>query len=218
MVEDKQMMDEANQPQVDPSMQKKVEDYASILMTIMHGPETRDDVLEMLSSSPDPFITVPQAAITVNDIARQKIEKQQGKVDEATMLAASQYLVGDLIELGEAAGKFQVSPEDNAELYQDAVQMYIERGLKSGEIDPIELQLAGEQFMSTNQKVGGQYLAQEQGLGYEPSQGQMLNQFGKAREKQALARATELNAKKKKQNLNKTKEVVQKGAMVQGGQ
>ncbi|MBV5342759.1 hypothetical protein JZU68_03790, partial [bacterium] len=75
-------------------------------------------------------MTVPQAAMTINDQAQSKITKQGGRIDTNTMFLASQYLVSDLMEIGNTFGVFKVGQEDFKELYQDSLQMYIQRGLK----------------------------------------------------------------------------------------
>lgn len=163
--------------QVSPEMQGKVDDYTSILMNLMHSKNTRDDVINMLKSSKDPYITIPQAAMAINDSASNQIKTQGGKgVDIETQFMASQYLVQDLMEIGNAYQLFQVSQEDFGPLLQDSMQMYIERGLKDGSIDPIELQLTAESAMTENQRIGGQYLAQQCGLGHAPNQQQVIQQ------------------------------------------
>jgi len=84
----------------DPKAKSKAENYVNILMNELHSPQTRDDVLDILRSSKDPFITIPQAALVINDAAKVKIERSGGKVDMQTMFMGSPYLVGDLMELG----------------------------------------------------------------------------------------------------------------------
>jgi len=162
--------------EMDPKVKQKVESYVSVLMNELHSPDTRDDIIEILKSSSDPFMTIPQAAMTVNDMAKAKISKQGGKIDSATMFGASQYLVGDLMEIGNTFGIFQTTKEDFPELYQDSLQMYIQRGLKDKSIDPIELQNTAEKFMTENQRIGGHFMAEKQGMPYEPQSTQMMAQ------------------------------------------
>lgn len=203
--------------EADPKLKQKVDSYVSILMNELHGPETRDDVVDILKSSKDPFMTVPQAALTINDMAKLKIEQAGGRVDINTQFLASQYLVSDLMEIGNSFGVFKTSEKDFPDLYQDSLQMYIERGLKDGSIDPIELQLEGEKFMTQNQKIGGHYLAQEEGMPYEPQQTQMLTQF--ERSTRAKVRAEELDKQSKVKKQENDQQIKQALLMqAQGGQ
>lgn len=162
--------------QLDPQKRKKIEGYITVLMNELHGKETRDDVIEILKSSKDPYITIPQAALAVNDAAANKIAKSGGRIDLNTQFVASQYLVSDLMEIGNSFGIFKTDQKDYPELLQDSLQMYIERGLKNGSIDPIELQVTAEKFMSKNQKIGGHYFAQQAGLPYAPQATQIMQQ------------------------------------------
>lgn len=198
---------EGQEQAIDPKQKEKAENYISILMNELHSPDTRDDVLEILKSSKDPFVTVPQAALAINDAAAGKITKNGGKVDVATMFIGSQYLVNDLMEIGNAFGIFKTTEKDFGDLYQDSLQMYIQRGLKDGSIDPIELQLAGEQMMDQNQKVGGHYLAEQKGVPYKPSQQQILQQHENATRRKV--QAEELDKQSKQAKMQNDQQVKQ---------
>lgn len=203
--------------QLDPKLQQKAENYISVLMNELHSPDTRDDVLEILKSAQDPFITVPQAAMAVNDAAAKKIERSGGKIDIQTMFLGSQYLVGDLMEIGNSFGVFQVTKDDFKDLYQDSLQLFIQRGLKDGSIDPIELQLTGEAMMTENQKIGGHYLAQQTGIPHAPQQTQVLQQFENRTKQKVLAEEADKRSKEAKmQNDIQVRQALM--AQAQGGQ
>jgi len=185
--------------QLSAEMKGKMEDYTSLLMNLMHSPKTRDDVIGILGSSKDPYMTIPQAAMAINDAAANQIQQGGGKVDINTQFLASQYLVGDLMEIGNSYGLFKVTKDDFGPLYQDSLQMYIQRGLKDGTIDPIELQLTGEKIMNQNQRVGGQYLAQQNGIPHAPSQAQIMQQQQIVTRRETMAEVQKQQAGKAKQ-------------------
>lgn len=202
----------SDEPKMDAKTQQKVDSYVAVLMKELHGKDTRDDIIGILKSSSDPFMTVPQAAISVNDMAKTKIEKGGGRVDINTQFLGSQYLVADLMEIGNSFGIFKVGQEDFKDLYQDSLQTYIERGLKNGTIDPIELQLTGEKFMTQNQKIGGHYMAQEQDMPYEPQQTQMMKQFEATTRSSVKAEELDKQSKEaKQQNDQKIKQALLTG-------
>ena len=192
---------------LDPKLKEKAESYISVLMNELHAPETREDVLEMLKSSSDPSMTIPQAAMAINDAAAMKIKKSGGRVDIPTMFLGSQYLVGDLMEIGNTFGIFETTKEDFPDLYQDSLQMFIQRGLKDGTIDPIELQLTGEKIMSENQKIGGHYLAEKNGIPYQPTQQQVLQQNEQSTTRKV--RAEELDKQSKQAKMQNDQQVRQ---------
>lgn len=199
-------------PEKDPKKAAgKVDHYVTVLMNELHGPETRDEVLDILKSSDDPYITIPQAALAVNDMAAMKVQQAGGRLDLNTQFQASQYLVSDLMEIGNAFGLFKVDQKDFGDLLEDSLQGYIERGLEDGSIDPIELQLTAEGFMTQNQKVGGHYLAQEHGMPYEPQQQQVIAQVERSTARRVKSEESARQAQMAKQQQDEMIRMQQQG-------
>lgn len=171
----------------DKKKQDKIDSYVVALMNELHGSETRDDVLDILKNGKDPYIGIPEAAMAVNDAAVAKFEQNGVKVDLNTQLNASQYLVNDLMEIGSKFGFFEVTQDDFAPLLEDSLQTYVERGLKDGTIDPVELQLTAEKFTSENQRIAGLYHGQENGVPPAPQQQQIIHQIQQNAAREATA-------------------------------
>lgn len=183
------------EPQRNPEDQKvrdRIDSYVVALMNELHGSETRDDVLDILKNGKDPYIGIPEAAMVVNDAAVAKFEQNGVNVDLNTQFNASLYLVNDLMEIGSKFGFFEVTQDDFAPLLEDSLQTYIERGLKNGTIDPIELQLTAEKFTTENQRIAGLYYGQENGVPPAPQQQQIIHQL----QQNAAREATEKERKK----------------------
>jgi len=147
----------------DPRVQKvkeRAKKYETVLMNILHGKKTRDQVIEVLKSNPDPFVTIPQAAMTVNDMGVMNMKRGGIDVDPGVQLVASQFLLNDLIELGHASESFQLEDEDIEGLVEDTYQMYIQRGLKDKSIDPVQLQLEVQEIMTDEQAAAGAVMGQ----------------------------------------------------------
>ena len=205
---------------VNPEDQKKrdkIDSYVVALMYELHGSETRDDVLDILKNGKDPYIGIPEAAMAVNDAAVAKFEQNGVKVDLNTQFNASQYLVNDLMEIGSRFGFFEVTQDDFAPLLEDSLQTYVERGLKDGTIDPIELQLTAEKFTSENQRIAGLYHGQENGVPPAPQQQQIIYQIQQnaAREATAEEKKKQAVAAGQQQKLQQQQLMAQ--AQQQGG-
>ena len=116
------------------------------------------------------------------------------------LLVGAQFLIGDLIEIGNAAGFFQLETEEQiAPILQDTMQRYIEDGLKKGTIDPIELQQKTEGLMTPEQQGMGMKAAGATGLPMEPNQNTAMQSYGaKMQRKGALQGGQEANVKMKK--------------------
>ena len=175
---------------VNPEDQKKrdkIDSYVVALMYELHGSETRDDVLDILKNGKDPYIGIPEAAMAVNDAAVAKFEQNGVKVDLNTQFNASQFLINDLMEIGSKFGFFEVTQDDFAPLLEDSLQTYVERGLKDGTIDPVELQLTAEKFTTENQRIAGLYHGQENGVPPAPQQQQIIYQIQQNAAREATA-------------------------------
>ena len=202
---------------VDPADQKvrdRIDSYVVALMNELHGSETRDDVLDILKNGKDPYIGIPEAAMVVNDAAVAKFEQNGVEVDLNTQFNASMYLVNDLMELGSKFGFFEVTQDDFAPLLEDSLQTYVERGLKSGTIDPIELQLTAESFTSENQRIAGLYHGQENGVPPAPQQQQIIHQL----QQNAAREATAKEKKKQAVEAGRQQKLQQQQLMAQAQQ
>lgn len=193
---------------------KKAKGYETVLMNLIHGEQTREEAVGMLKSNPDPLVAVPQAAMSINDMGLMTMEQGGIKVEPAVQLVASQYLIDDLIKLGQAAGAYQeeVTEDDVAGIVEDTYQMYIERGLIDKSIDPIQLQIEAEKFMTEEQAAAGVVLGQGK-VPEQPTQQAMTEQYALQREHQAVQGVKAGQAKKQAQQ----KQQALQQRMSQGG-
>lgn len=186
--------------------------YTNVLKTLIHSPETRNDVVKTLKSNPDPFMTVPLLSNQINDMAKQQMKEGGVEVGHDVQLASSEFLIGDLLMLGEASGAFEMpSKEDMVEIFQDSMEMYIQKGLKNGSIDPIQLQLDAEKLLNDVEKDGGLMLADKTGVPRELSQAQITEQFGQQKKREALAEVADRDSKQKAMAMEQS----QQGALQQ---
>jgi len=162
-----------------PKMKKELDGYKTLLNKLMHSKETRKQTMEMLKGPPQ--VSVPGAALTIQGQATKIMEQKGISVSQDILLMGSIFLIGDLIDLGNASGKWEnpVDEEETKLIYQDTLQDYIEKGLADGTIDPIQLQQQTEPLMNQNQKEVGGAFAQRGNVPMDVTQEQMLgNQRG----------------------------------------
>jgi len=163
---------------IDPQTKQQIDVYSTMLTKFIHGKETQAQVLKMLQAG-DPIKAIPPAAIAINEQAEQAMKT---KPSTDVVLGASVTLVADLIEVGIAAGLFErPSDEDISFIYQDTLQIYIEKGLKDGSIDPIQLQKDIEPLLSDEQREAGMQIGQQAGVGEEPDERAVLEQYTNSR-------------------------------------
>lgn len=164
-------------------MSKADQAYISGLMKLLHSKETAPSVEEMLQSGP-PEKTIPAVALQVNAQMEEAVEK---KPSLETALTAGVYLVSDLVEIGNTAGFFQIESEEQVRpILQDVMQQYIERGLKDGSIDPVELQEKVEPLMTEDQRATGMQAAEMTGIPKAPTQQTAMNAYGSQMERKGM--------------------------------
>lgn len=148
--EDKRPTQPGQSPQADPDEQGVYDLVVTQAMEHIHGERSRDKVLKQLASGPSPAQAIGKIVAQLG-LAAFRSAKSTGKADKLSqdvMLSATKELVEQLLELGQAAGAFQVaSPEQAGQIAQqaamEAVRIYGEELLASGDLDS---QAAGHQL------------------------------------------------------------------------
>ena len=175
-----QISEEAKQ-ELPPQAKREVEAYVLGLSKMLHSKETSRKVLDMLKSGP-PEQVIPYTALQVNQQMESAVTAKGKKPSLDTLFAAGQFLVGDLIEIGNAAGIFQLETEEQiAPIVQNTFQVYIEKGLKNGTIDPIELQKKVEPLMPEEHRQLGLQAAKRTGVPEQPDEGTAMEVYAMQR-------------------------------------
>lgn len=197
-IEEEGILEGASQevPKVDPKVQREVDTYTMGLSKLLHGKESSREIMEMLKGG-EPQTTIPATALLVNGMMESSIGNPPS-LD--VLVAAGSFLVGDLIEIGNAAGIFQLETEEQiGPILQETMQKYIEDGLEKGTIDPIELQEKTEGLMSAEQQGMGMRDAGANEVPMEPDQNTAMQAYGaKMERKGALKGGQQAEVKMKK--------------------
>lgn len=170
------------QQQLDPKVEKEVQAYVMGLSKMLHSKKTQPQVVQMLKSGGDPETLVPQVALLVNDQMESAVKQKGQKPSLDVLLGAAQFLVGDLVEMGNAIGVFQVETKEQvAPILQNTMQSYIEKGLKDGSIDPVELQQKVEPLMPEDMRQKALGIAEAEGLPTVPNQMTAMEAYAQKR-------------------------------------
>lgn len=191
---------------------KKAKGYETVLKNLIHGKKTRDEVINMLKAGGDALVSVPQTAMTINDMGIATMKQGGIDLDPAVQMVASAYLVDDLLALGDACQAFEAEEDMVEAIMEDTYQMYIERGLKDKSIDPIQLQIEAQKAMTKEQAAAGSMMGAGSVPG-QPSQQAMTEQYAQGRVNETVqadkAKQAKQGAQQKQQAL--TQMAVQKG-------
>lgn len=169
------------EPQLDPKSKKEIEAYILGLSKMLHSKETSGKVVEMLRSGP-PEKMIPHTALLINQQMEDTVRAKGKNPTLETLLAAGQFMVGDLIEIGNAAGIFQLETEEQiAPIVKETFQKYIEAGLKNHTIDPIELQQKVEPLMPEEHRQLGLEAAKRTGIPEKPDESTAMEMYAMQR-------------------------------------
>jgi len=156
MVKEQQVENTSPSPQpveLPPKKQEMVDDYSAMMKSMIYSDETHKEVVDMLRGNP--MVTVPLTSNFINQQAENVTKKTSNPVDLEIVLNSSLFLIPELINLGNTAQLFDKPVEGEQEfkgVVQKSMQMYIQRGIKDGSIDPIELQQQVEPLMGKDQR------------------------------------------------------------------
>lgn len=185
---------------ISPEKRKQVEMVQSTLTDMLYHPEGKEALQSMLSGDAPPEQSIPMVVNTVfmkfEDMTTQA---GKGQMPIDVKLAGGVHLFSEVIELAEAQGVIpeDLEPEALQPMMMQTFQQYIQRGLKTGSIDPIELQQQIEPLLSGEEKEIGMHFAKSLGTPEEVSEGQAMEGVMRKREAPLKAKLAEAQGQNK---------------------
>jgi hypothetical protein len=144
--------------------------YLNALTKLMHTKKTAPKIEEMLQSGP-PEKVIPETALMINKLMEDEARKGGKPPSLELLFQAGILVVSDLLEIGNLLGAFEIVDEQEVTaILQATMQKYIEKGLKEGTIDPIELQQKAEAMLAPEDREGGIAMAEREGIPVEPNE------------------------------------------------
>lgn len=123
-------------------------------MKVLHAPETRDAMLKRLTQG-NPIQAIAEVTLTI-------VQKLEGaaQVSDIVKLDGANVIMREVAELAEAAGVKKLTDEEKSTAFSLALEMYVMQGVKSGKMNPEELQQVAQQppqgGMMKPEMMGGQ--------------------------------------------------------------
>jgi len=146
------------------AQEAQLDAYKNNATLLVFSEKSQAAVLQELQVDKNP---VKSIALTANDLNRQLqsgLEADGEGMTEVTLCLGAAHLVGELILLAEAAGLYELTPEDRLEAFRHTVMKYFADGLADGSIDPAELQATIEPIMTEEQRAFGLQHAEQNGI------------------------------------------------------
>lgn len=165
-----QMADPNKSGQMEQAKIRQVEDVTAMYMNLIHSEDTRDSIMQTLKSQQNPAKAVSATANMLFKRVDAQTQKRRTKIPNDVKIAAAQYVVVDLVNLGNASGAWeQPIPESEVPgIFQKVVQDYLHQAIRNKTIDTTELQRDIESLMTDDQKATGVKLGQSSGVDIPP--------------------------------------------------
>lgn len=186
------------QQELSPEKKQQIQVTNAALTDLIYDERTQPEIQKMLTRG-EPIQTVPMAVNTVF-LKFEDLTKDKGPMPLDVKLAAGVHAFSEVMEMGEAAGSIppDLTEQQMQPILRETIQKYIERGLKEGTLDPIELQQRVEPLMSEQESMLGSQMGKQHGVPGELQQSQsamMMSQKAQAPLKMENAQLKEGNKK-----------------------
>ena len=117
-----------------------IDKFITMGTRLIHSPETKGKVLERIEGIASPYTEVADAAYGVINRVLQQGKKEGKPFDTAVLIMGGTDIVGQVIELAEAANKLPAKPneDDIKVITANVVKKYYQERIASGEISKEE--------------------------------------------------------------------------------
>jgi hypothetical protein len=160
----------SNQDPLTPEQRKNLTTYLSNGMRLIHSEQTRDMVVRRLKIG-DPADAVAEQTLTIILQLERDGEKKGVPLDESLKGLVASELMGQIIEVGEAAGIFKMDEKQIRAAAGKAVGKYFQVQLDSGKMTMEQVKAMSERFHADAD-------AEDAGKGGGPMAGPEMNQPG----------------------------------------
>lgn len=141
-----------DEQQVDTAeIQDQMDIFISNGMMILHNQKVSDGILSKILKNKHKMKAMAEAMVGIVNRLAISAEKSGQKLANETIAFGTNYLLGELIEVAEAAGMQKLSTEQKTEILQRCIGMYISEAVDSGRMTKAELKKLGEQAASTQE-------------------------------------------------------------------
>jgi hypothetical protein len=152
---------------------EQMENMKSAITDMMYAPESKAQVQKMLSEG-QPEVTIPGATLAIFGKFEDMMSGKNGPMPLDYKLVGGVHAFTEVMEL---AGHMSIVSPDMGEdemqpLMKETMQQYIQKGLKDGSIDPIELQQEVEPLLTQEESDIGMQAGGQFGVPSQLQQGQ----------------------------------------------
>lgn len=140
-------------PEMTAEMVNIYQTFVSNGMKLVHSPETRDRILEHLKATQPPEKALGDVTLMIVKRLEDEFQRQQKQLPGIVILDGSNEIMGNVVEVAETSGLYELDEQTKAKAYSYAVQEYIKEGLATGKLDPLEVKRAAARLSERQAQV-----------------------------------------------------------------
>jgi len=125
-------------PRQQAAIESQHEQYLAKGMEMIHSPQTRDSILELLRAS-DPVDALSKTLVMVLHKVDEAARSANLEVEDAAKLMGASELLTQLYEIGEAAKIMKLMPDEIHLALAAGIQNYVKDEVVAGRINPQKL-------------------------------------------------------------------------------
>lgn len=126
------------QQQLPPKIQEQLEKFVVKGTRLLHDPKTRPQILQMLQSK-EPIEATADATIMIVQRLDNMSRKAGIEIEDTVRALGGSALLDQVVEIGETAGIFKMTPEQKQLALSYGVQQYMNGEIQAGRVDPQKL-------------------------------------------------------------------------------
>lgn len=143
-----------------PNAQQAFDKFVMNGLKILHTPEVADGVIQRVQSNPDKIEAIGISALDVAQRLETSASQSGFQTTANTVLHGLNVIVGEVINIAEAAGLPPLEDEQKFQAFSWAISNYISNGVKAGKITKEGLVRLGQ---TLSQKGSGKVLSEQLG-------------------------------------------------------
>lgn len=147
---------------VSPEIQEQFDIFITNGMNIIHDPKVSDGILNRIMQGGDPVKNIAEATVDIVTRLADSASESGMALSDNVLVHGSNFLMGEIISLAEAAGMQKLTEEQRTQSYQLATSLYLDDSVKAGKISPEQLSQLGEQAKQSQPEAGEQMRQPEQ--------------------------------------------------------
>ena len=144
---------QTQQQQLPPEVREQFNMFVTNGLNIIHEEQVTNDILNRILKSGDPIQAIAEATVDIVTRLYDSAKKNGVEIYRDVLIHGANVLMGEIINMAEAAGMQKLSDEQKTQAFQIATSMFIDQSVKTGRISKEELAGMGKEVVQNQPEM-----------------------------------------------------------------